>query len=435
MDGDSDGAPNGQAVLEGAISADRTLTASSPWLLKGTVTVESGATLTIEKGTTIAGSTASGDKGILVIERGAKLIATGSSDEPIVFTSAAATKAPGDWGGIILLGDAPTNHRDMNGTSIPGRLEEILPTGARPNTTYGGANVADSSGTLQFVRVEYAGASVASDLELSAIHFAGVGRNTVVHHVQVRRALDDCFEFFGGTVDAKYLACQHNEDDGFDFDRGYTGRLQFIVVQQSPSHAGDDDGIESDNDANGSASLPLTAPRIFNATLCGKNTSLTGEQYGLLVRRNSRGAYRNIVVSGFQAALDIRDGIGSGASALSIANSTVWNSKGSAGFTVTNHIAFVENVSTAGPSKIDDATDEVAWFKGQPANQWAVDPAIGGCFDANAPVFGPAASLTSGAVGPPDDGFFDATGNYMGAFKDSNDTWATTGSWAVWSSK
>ena len=262
-----------------------------------------------------------------------------------------------------------------------------------------------------------------------------MGAGTKLDHLQAHFGNDDSFEFFGGTVDAKYLACQHNEDDGFDFDLGYTGRLQFLVLQQDPSHEGDDNGFESDNDDKGTGNLPLTAPKVYNATLCGKNKSVAKEQYGMLLRKNTRGTYRNLVVSGFQAALDIRDGIGAPGE-LSIASSAFWGSTGAGAYVVTDHIAFVEQSDVAGqPDRNDDnALDEVAWFKGQTGNRWT-DPGITGCFNASAPVFGPTASLTEGAATPPSDGFFDATATYMGAFKDAADTWATTGKWAVWADK
>ena len=435
--GPSDPATRPQETLEGEIAASRTLTADKNYLLKGLVSVKPGATLTIEKGTVLKGDNAS--KGILLVEAGAKIEAVGTPDEPIVFTSQAAEgqKKPGDWGGLIILGNAPINVKDTNGNPIQQSIEGILAAGVGTNSKYGGDKADDSSGKLQYIRIEYSGVVIGENNEVNGITFGGVGSGTVVDHIQVRQTLDDCFEFFGGTVNAKYLACQHNEDDGFDFDLGYTGKLQFLVLQQDPTHEGDDNGFESDNDDKGSANLPLTAPTIYNATLCGKDASLAKEQYGMLLRKNTRGTYKNLVVSGFQAALDVRDGIGQGAAGeLTITNSVFFNSKGAGAYVVTDHIAFVEQGSTAGqPDRDDDSSlDEVAWFKGQAGNGWT-DPGITGCFNAAAPVFGPATSLTDGAATPPNDGFFDATATYKGAFKDANDKWAQTGKWAVWSDK
>lgn len=435
-DPSGDGGSSGglvQETLEGDITASRTLTADKSYLLKGLVSVKSGATLTIEAGTVIKGENAS--KAILLVETGAKIEAKGTADRPIVFTSQAAegAKQPGDWGGLILLGRAPINTKDANGQPIQQSVEGILTGGIGASTLYGGTDANDSSGTLQYVRIEYSGVVIGDNNEVNGITFGGVGRGTVVDHVQVRQTLDDCFEFFGGTVDAKYLACQHNEDDGFDFDLGYTGRLQFLVLQQDPTHEGDDNGFESDNDNDASGNLPLTAPTVYNATIIGKNVSLAKEQYGMLLRKNTRGTYRNLVVQGFQAALDLRDGIGAPGE-LSIANSTFFGSTGAGAYPVTDHIAFVEQGSTAGqPDRDDDgALDEVAWFKGQAGNAWT-DPLLGAPYSATAPVFGPGVALTDDAATPPNDGFFDAKAVYKGAFRDAADTWATTGTWAVWS--
>jgi hypothetical protein len=452
--GTSGGTDNGrpEEAIEGDVTASRTLTADKNWLLKGLVSVKTGAVLTIEKGTVIKGDNAT--KAILLVEKGARIIADGTADEPIVFTSQAkeGEKKPGQWGGLIILGKAPTNWKDAQGNSIDGSVEGILKgSGQGAGTTYGGNDPEDNSGILRYVRVEYSGVVIATDNEVNGITFAGVGRGTTVDHVQVRETLDDCFEFFGGTVDAKYLVCSHNQDDGFDFDNGYTGRLQFLVMQQDPNHEGDDNGFESDNDANATANTPLTSPTIYNATLCGKNKVLGGQQYGLLLRQNTRGTYKNLVVTGFQAALDLRKDIGTGPGALTLTNSLVWNSVGAgADYAVTENIAFDESKGEADipgsmsednkkkfrarPDFIDDAVDEVSWYKGDASNEVA-DPGIAGCFDTANPSFGPAASITDGAATPPGDGFFDATATYKGAFKDANDKWATTGKWVVWSAK
>jgi hypothetical protein len=413
--------------ISGAITTSRTLSADKNYLLKGLVEVKAGATLTIEKGTTLKGDNAS--KAILLVEPGAKLIAEGSADEPIVFTSQAAEgqRKAGDWGGVIILGKAPVNYAGGKGT-----VEGILKNGT--STEFGGTDADDSSGALRFVRIEYAGVVLSTDNEVNGLTLAGVGRGTKIDHVQVRHALDDCFEFFGGTVDAKYLACQYNQDDGFDFDNGYSGRLQFLVLQQDPNHAGDDNGFESDNDAQGSANGPLTNPTVYNATLLGKNKVVDGLQYGMLLRRNSRGTYRNLLVQGFAASIDIRDATTAQAAlagTLSVQNSLFYGAKGAG---VLEHVAYPESGSTAPDKDNDGALDEVAWFKSVASNR-AVEPRLMQPFNATTPTFGPAVMLGEGAATPPSDGFFDTTANYTGAFRDSSDTWATRGTWAVWTEK
>lgn len=434
-----------QDTVEGDITANRKLTKDKVWLLKGLVSVKAGATLEIEAGTTIKGDNAS--KAILLVEPGGKIQAVGTADEPIVFTSQAngADKKPGQWGGILLLGKAPINVKDANNNPIQASIEGILKTG-QSGTLYGGNDPEDSSGAMQYVRIEYSGIVIATDNEVNGLTLAGVGRGTKLDHIQVRQTLDDCFEFFGGTVDAKYLACQSNQDDGFDFDLGYTGRLQFLVLQQDPNHEGDDNGFESDNDEKGTGATPLTAPQVYNATLVGKNSVKAGSQFGLLLRRNSRGTYKNLVVTGFQAGFDLRDNIGNPGE-LSIGSSLMWNAVGvGAGFSVADNIAFVEDKSTvpngedekkykARPDFIDDATDEIVWFKGDATNKFSLDPKLPAPFDLANPGFGPTTSLTDGASTPPSDGFFDTSATYMGAFKDANDKWAQTGKWAVWAAQ
>lgn len=419
-------------AVEGELTAAKTLTSDKNWLLKGLVTVKAGQTLTIEKGTTIMGDNAS--KAILLVEPGAKLIAEGTADEPIVFTSQAAEgqKRAGDWGGIVLLGKAPIN--------VPGgkgNIEGILKTVS--GTEYGGTDPNDSSGVIKYVRIEYAGIILSQDNEVNGLTFGGVGAGTVVDYVQVRMALDDCFEFFGGTVNAKHLVCQWNQDDGFDFDNGYSGKLQFVVLQQDPVHPGEDNGIESDNDAQGSANLPLTNPQIYNATLVGKNADPDGPQFGILVRRNSRGKFANFVVTGFESSLDIRDATGASILAanaaepqLDIRSSLFFGAKGTG---VVDGIAFPELGDTSPNKDNDTGVDEVAWFKtSERKNKFGVDPGIN-AFDPSAPVFGPTTSLVDGAEAPPSDGFYDTSAAYIGAFKDANDKWATTGKWVVWSNK
>lgn len=428
------GGPVTVEEIQGAVAASRTLTADKKYLLKGLVQVKAGATLTIAKGTTIMGDNAT--KAILMIEPGAKIMAEGTADEPIVFTSQAneGSRKPGDWGGLVILGNAPVNQPGGKGS-----VEGILKT-VGTGTEYGGSNPDDNSGVLKYVRIEYAGVILSPDNEVNGITFAGVGRGTTVDFVQVRQALDDCFEWFGGTVNAKHLVCQGNQDDGFDMDNGFQGKLQFLVLQQDPVHVGEDNGFEVDNDATGSANQPLTAPTVYNASLFGKNADVDNMQYGMLIRKNARGSYNNILVSGFDASLDVRDaataaGItapGAGEPALTIKSTYFWNAKGVG---VVDNISFLETGGAAPDKDNDGAFDEIQWFKvAGNKNGWS-DPGVSAGFNRTAPVFGPAASLTNNAATPPGDGFFDATATYIGAFKDANDKWATTGKWVVWSDK
>jgi hypothetical protein len=411
--------------FEGDVTADKTLSNANRYLMKGLIHVKAGATLTIEKGTFIMGDNAT--KAILLVEPGAKIMAEGTADEPIVFTSQAAegVRRAGDWGGIVILGKGPVNFPGGYGN-----IEGILSTAT--GTTYGGGaspDANDNSGVLRYIRIEFAGVILSPDNEVNGITFAGVGRGTKVDHIMVRHALDDCFEFFGGTVDAHHLICQYNQDDGFDFDNGYQGRLQFLVLQQDPNHPGEDNGFESDNDAAGSGNLPQTNPTVFNATICGKNTDPTGPQFGLLLRRNTLGSYNNLVVGGFESNIDIRQAANAN---LTVKGSWFWGAKSAV---VTDSIGYPETGDTAPNKDNDNGLNEVDWFKGLTGNKWGTQEPGLDCFNANAPSFSPATTITEGAQTPPGDGFFDSSATYMGAFKDANDKWATTGKWVAWSDK
>ncbi|CAN90509.1 unnamed protein product [Sorangium cellulosum So ce56] len=406
--------------ITGDITEDFTLRCDKKYILKGQVNVSAGATLTIEKGTTVVGETNPQVPATLVVHPGSKLIAVGTRDEPIVFTSSKAPedRMAGDWGGVILLGNAPTNHVDANGARTPGQIE-----GLTNNGRYGGIDENDSSGTLKYVRIEYSGVKLAPNNEINGLTLGGVGRGTIIDFVQVRHVSDDCFEFFGGTVNAKHLACQYSGDDAFDWDQGYRGKLQFLVAQLDPSVAEETNGFEGDNDplALTPALEPRSEPTIYNATLCGKGVDVDKEQYGILLRRSTKANIANTIVTGFESGLDVRD------------PDPEQNISSSIFFNLVNDLAYAETSDGTGILQDDDGGfDEIAFLREPDRKNREEDPGIQGCFDPSAPVFGPATPLTKDAVVPPD-GFFDTSAAFIGAFKDASDTWATSGKWAVWS--
>ncbi len=386
--------------LSGEISADKTLTADKCWLLKGVVYVNAPAKLTIEPGTTIMGDQAS--KATLVIKPGAKIIADGTKDEPIVFTSQKmpGSRAPGDWGGLIVLGSAPIN--------VPGGKAAVEGIVANPDTQYGGNNAADDSGIIRYVRIEFSGILLSNNNEVNGLTLAGVGNKTVVDYVNVHDTLDDCFEFFGGTVNAKHLVCAFNQDDGFDWDFGFSGKLQFLALAQDPIFEDDTNGFEGDNDADSSSNTPISNPTIYNATLCGKNQMVDGpkKQMGMLLRRSTKGNIFNAVVSGFEHCIDLRDPL----TAPSVQSSIC-------------HGNTLFNVGEA---------DEMTLFNKAGSKNSETDPKIKGCFAAK-PDFTPDATLTTNAATPPNDGFFDQSANFIGAFA-AGDDW-TAGSWVSYDRK
>ena len=210
-------------TLEGKISKDTVLKANNTYILKGLVYMNNNATMTVEAGTTIKGDIIT--VGGLVITRGAKLVAKGSFDKPIVFTSNSATPRSGDWAGIVLLGKAPTNN-SFNGTAGVGEIEGGI-NDAAGNGLFGGPDAADNSGILSYVRIEYAGYAFLPDKEINSLTMGGVGNGTQIDHVQVTYAKDDAYEWFGGSVNCKYLIAYKTQDDDFDTDNGFSGKVQF----------------------------------------------------------------------------------------------------------------------------------------------------------------------------------------------------------------
>ncbi|MBB2149431.1 hypothetical protein [Pedobacter gandavensis] len=290
-------------TLSGDISGNMTLDASVVYLLKGFVYVKSGATLTIPAGTVIRGDKVS--KATLVVTRGGKINAEGTAAKPIVFTSneAVGNRAPGDWGGIIILGKSTNN--------IPGG-EGLIEGGLTlPEGNHGGTIPDDNSGVLKYVRVEFPGIAYATNNEINGITFGSVGSKTVVDYVQVSYSGDDSFEWFGGTVNAKHLVSIANVDDVFDFDNGFSGKLQYLVAQRNPEladQAGQSNGIESDNSEKVWDSSPRTRPVISNMTLIGPGTTADGKhEYANLWRRGSKMVLANSVFVGFRYGIDIRD--------------------------------------------------------------------------------------------------------------------------------
>ena len=290
-------------TLEGTISANKTLDASKVYLLKGFVYVTDGVTLTIPAGTVIRGD--EGSKASLVVTRGGKIMAEGTASKPIVFTSnkAVGSRAPGDWGGIIILGKAKNN--------IPGGEGLIEGGFTEPFGKHGGSNDEDNSGILKYVRVEFPGIPFVPGNEINGITFGSVGRGTTLDYLQVSYCGDDSYEWFGGTVNAKHLVSIANIDDVFDFDNGYTGKLQYLVAQRDPAladQAGQSNGIESDNSEKAFTTEPRTRPVISNLTLIGPGTPSDGKHENAnLWRRGSKMVLANSVFINARYGIDIRD--------------------------------------------------------------------------------------------------------------------------------
>jgi hypothetical protein len=273
-------------VVTGQINGSMTWTNNFIYVLRGAVFVNDGATLNIQAGTLIAGE--AGSVGTLIVLRGGRLNALGTREQPIVFTSdqPVGQRARGDWGGIILNGKAPLN--------IPGG-EGV---GEAQTGVYGGDDPNDSSGTMRYVRVEFAGTEFSPDNELNGIAFQGVGRGGSYEYIQVHMNRDDAFEWFGGTADIKYAIASNAGDDSFDWTFGWTGRAQFLAV-----HKRGDDGdwsIEADNNEFNNNLLPRSNPQIYNFTSCGDPDTNEGAEAfrAVLFRRGTAVTFRNFLIYG-----------------------------------------------------------------------------------------------------------------------------------------
>lgn len=301
----------GQVItVSGDITTDTKWYATGKYLLSGFVYVKNNATLTIEPGTVIKG--VSGSKAALIIERGSKIMAAGTAQNPIVFTSdkPKGSRAYGDWGGLVICGNAPTNKHDA-GTGI-GTAEGGI------GSQYGGSNAADNSGVLQYVRIEFPGIPLTSttNSEINGLTLYSVGSGTTIDHIQVSYSGDDSFEWFGGTANAKYLVAFRGWDDDFDTDNGFIGKVQFYVGIRDAAIAdqSQSNGFESDNDAQGSTLSPFTAPLFVNGTLYGPlaspGTPAALYRNAMQIRRGSRTSVYNTVFVGWPQGLFIDGALG-----------------------------------------------------------------------------------------------------------------------------
>ncbi|MAB12033.1 hypothetical protein [Hyphomonas sp.] len=303
------------------LTTDVTIPANTTIALRGPVFVgednrdDAGTpvTLTIGEGVRFFGASASGTStatdDYLVVTRGSKIEAVGTAANPIRFTSRAKMNdeetgssitevtTNAQWGGLVINGFAPINAC----SGLTGGSADCQKSGEGSSGFFGGDQPDDNSGTLQYVSVEYAGAQLTTEDELNGIAFQGVGSGTVVDHIQVHNNLDDAVEWFGGTVNVKYLVATGAGDDSIDWTDGWSGKLQFAVVNSNIPTSGDPNGIEADNLNNAFDATPFSDPSISNVTMVGSE----GNLYGALLRRGTKGTLVNFIVTGFPTGLDI----------------------------------------------------------------------------------------------------------------------------------
>ncbi len=384
--------PGGPAVLKGNITAGETRTLTeSEYLIQGTVLVEDGGTLVIPAGTVLEGDVTIAPTA-LIVRQGGKLMAQGTASDPIVFTSSApvGSRTRGDWGGVVLNGRSLCN--------FP--ADECVAEGnAGP---YGGNVLDDDSGSLSYVRIEYAGYEVSFGNELNSLTLNAVGSGTHIDHIQAHYGLDDGVELFGGTVDLKYILITGASDDSFDYSTGWQGRGQFWIAQQDPFDA--DNGFEVDGNEEDYDATPFTDPLIYNVTLIGKgSTGAAGESTrGILFRRGTAGNVYNVIIQGFEVGFDIDNAETVGR--VAIRNSIVFG----------NGTEFDTD---------DDAIDESGLFRTAAWNNVVgADPGLMDPYNRTSPDFRPSAgsAALSGFAAPPNDGFFDVV-DFIGGMAPDDD--------------
>ena len=277
-----------EEILTGNITADLTLNKNTVYTIQGPVYVKPGVTLTIPAGTHLEGDAEFGQVAVLAIEKGAKINAQGTASEPIVFTSNAATPAPGDWGGIVICGNALTNL----GQNVQAEVTGL---------TYGGTNAADNSGVLSYVVVEYAGALINENAEFNGVTFYAVGSATTVNNIFVYQGSDDAFEWFGGSVNGTNLVAIGNQDDSFDWTEGWNGTVSNMYSDQSSAltFSSDSRGVEADSNQAEPTKAPISNPTLSNITLIGRNNAAVTSEAGLMLRRGTHGKINNVFVKDF----------------------------------------------------------------------------------------------------------------------------------------
>ena len=418
-------------VVTSAITTNTTWTRSNVYILDTKIFVEAGALLTIEPGTVIKGRAKANpsDATALVIARGARINANGTAAAPIIFTAESdnlSITTPnltesdrGLWGGVVLLGRAR-----LNTVSGQGNVEGIATSDARG--IYGGTDDDDNSGVVRYVQIKHSSAIVSANVELNALTLGGVGRGTVIEYVDAYAANDDGFEFFGGTVNTKYLISSFNDDDNYDWDEGFRGKGQFwfaIGATDKGNQAMEMDGGTTPEDGQ-----PYAIPELYNLTLIGSGaTSANTGSNGLIFRDNTGGKLYNSIIHDYrtyavrietESAQSQDSAKRLAAGDLAITN----NIFGTFGAGTGDAQLFTSpNATTGGAAPASNYTADHI----KAGNRINTDPRLAGISRTRNKGLDPRPAVGSpaltGAKTPPSDGFFAQT-DYVGAFKNTN--WA-----------
>jgi len=398
--GSAESAASSEVAVVQNITTDTIWKTGQTYILQGPTYVDNGALLTINAGVTVQGMPGSA----LIVTRDASIHARGRVDAPIVFTSSkpVGSRKSGDWGGVVLLGDAPVNQDNAQVEGLPG---------GDLRASYGGNQLQGSCGVLEYVRIEFAGYEISRDNELNGLTLAGCGAGTIVRHVQVHRGLDDGIELFGGTADLSHVVVSGSGDDAFDWDKGWTGRAQNILLLMYPDIG--DNGFEGDNDKKNPDAQPRSAPTFYNVTMLAEPSS-THVHRGMTLRRGTAGQFHNVLISGFnREPVDLR---GAGVQGLIDRgelgfSGMLLHENGKAG-----RNAFDEE---QGEADDDSGFSEAGYFSGRRAAAVAnVGMQVRNVLAADVGVFTPTlVDLPLAAVGVPQDEFWDEGADYIGALR------------------
>ncbi|OCB77392.1 hypothetical protein [Flavobacterium crassostreae] len=281
--------------LKGSISDGTvTLDASKVYKLTGGLYVKKGATLTIPAGTRIEATGIDPNALFIAVERGAKINILGQANKAVVMTSGKTSPSEGNWGGLIICGDAKVNTGD-NGTSEVGGL------------SYGGNNNADSSGKINFLRIEYTGSKYTDKKEYNGVSFFGVGSGTEVSNIFCYESGDDAVEFFGGAVNATNLALVNSYDDSLDYADGYIGTIKNVYIS-GVSNA----GIEGSNNGSNDVATPMTNAKLSDITIVkGADAKFTAKEFAINFKEGGGiQTYTNVYVSGIDTFAKLDAGTG-----------------------------------------------------------------------------------------------------------------------------
>ena len=356
-DDSNGGGPDGpdQANLAGNLTEDLTLDADVEYKLTGALIVKNGVTLTIPAGTTIE-AIAGGTGVYLLVERGGKIIADGDANNPITFTSDAATPAAGDWGGVIINGKAPISRQ----AGTPNEAATEINTAV----LFGGDNATDNSGILDHVIIEYTGARIDDGAEHNGLTLNGVGSGTVISNILIKNGDDDAIEFFGGTVNASNILVINCTDDMFDFSQGYAGTVTNVYGIREAGYTAvtsDPRGIEADGNLDGLSPTDINQSNFTINGITIVNNGAAAEATMVDIVKIRRGATATITNAFFKFGagvvvsdiIDLKDSAGDANDDTSIAyNADASLDSGAVKNTTTGGAEITENTSTGADTSV-----------------------------------------------------------------------------------